>query len=41
MIGAGGRCTEAATQALTADNGGRLVAMADVVMSARRKSASC
>jgi predicted dehydrogenase len=32
MIGAGGRCTEAATQALSADDGARLVAMADVAM---------
>jgi predicted dehydrogenase len=31
MIGAGGRCTEAATQALTADDGARLVAIADIV----------
>ena len=30
MIGAGGRCTEAATQALSADDGARLVAMADI-----------
>ena len=40
MIGAGGRCTEAATQALNADDGARLVAMADVVMDrlkAKRK----
>ncbi len=32
MIGCGGRCTEAATQAMYADKGVRLVAMADVVM---------
>jgi predicted dehydrogenase len=40
MIGAGGRCTEAAAQALNADDGARLVAMADVVMDrlkAKRK----
>lgn len=40
MIGAGGRCTEAATQALRADDGARLVAMADIVMDrlkAKRK----
>ena len=40
MIGAGGRCTEAATQALGADDGARLVAMADIVMDrlhAKRK----
>ncbi len=30
MIGAGGRCTEAATQAMNADKGVRLVAMADI-----------
>ncbi len=33
MIGCGGRCTEAATQALNADSGARLVAMADIVMA--------
>ncbi len=33
MIGCGGRCTEAATQALSADKGARLVAMADVVIA--------
>jgi predicted dehydrogenase len=33
MIGCGGRCTEAATQAMTADAGVRLVAMGDIVMS--------
>ncbi len=32
MIGAGGRCTEAATQAMNADKGVRLVAMADIRM---------
>ena len=32
MIGCGGRCTEAAGQAMTADKGARLVAMADVVL---------
>lgn len=32
MIGCGGRCTEAATQAMNADKGVRLVAMADIVM---------
>src|SRR6266542_333548 len=32
MIGCGGRCTEAAQQALTADKGARLVAMADIVL---------
>ncbi len=32
MIGAGGRCTEAARQAMNADKGVRLVAMADMVM---------
>ena len=33
MIGCGGRCTEAATQAMNADRGVRLVAMCDIVMS--------
>lgn len=37
MIGCGGRCTEAATQAMTADPGVRLVAMADVLMSRVRE----
>jgi predicted dehydrogenase len=32
MIGAGGRCTEAAGQAMMADPGARLVAIADVLM---------
>ncbi|MCL5745642.1 MAG: Gfo/Idh/MocA family oxidoreductase [Acidobacteria bacterium] len=32
MIGCGGRCTEAATQAMNADKGVRLVAMADIRM---------
>src|SRR5512140_312474 len=31
MIGCGGRCTEAAQQAMNADKGVRLVAMADIV----------
>ena len=41
MIGAGGRCTEAASQALNADDGARLVAIADIVMDrvkARRRT---
>ena len=33
MIGCGGRCTEAATQAMNADKGVRIVAMGDIVMS--------
>jgi len=37
MIGCGGRCTEAATQAMTADAGVRLVAMGDIVMSRLRE----
>ncbi len=37
MIGCGGRCTEAATQAMYADKGGRLVAMADIVMDRIRE----
>lgn len=37
MIGCGGRCTEAATQAMTADKGVRLVAMADVLMDRVRE----
>jgi myo-inositol 2-dehydrogenase/D-chiro-inositol 1-dehydrogenase len=32
MIGCGGRCTEAATQAMNADKGVRLAAMADILM---------
>ena len=32
MIGCGGRCTEAATQAMSADPGVRLVAMADILI---------
>jgi predicted dehydrogenase len=32
MIGCGGRCTEAALQAMNADKGARLVAMADILM---------
>lgn len=32
MIGCGGRCTEAALQAMSADKGARLVAMADILM---------
>jgi len=37
MIGCGGRCTEAATQAMDADKGVRLVAMADIVMDRLRE----
>src|SRR5512142_2160114 len=37
MIGCGGRCTEAATQAMNADRGVRLVAMADIVMDRVRE----
>ena len=32
MVGCGGRCTEAALQAMNADKGARLVAMADILM---------
>lgn len=37
MIGCGGRCTEAATQAMNADRGVRLVAMGDIVMERVRE----
>ena len=37
MIGCGGRCTEAAGQAMTADRGVKLVAMADVLMERVRE----